>query len=117
MIGDRGMITSARITALKDDTALGWVTALRAPAIKKLAMRPRPLQMSLFDEQDSGRDHQPGLPRRAAHRLPQPVPGRRARPQAPGPAGATEAELAKVAAQVTAGKLRDPDKIGLRATV
>ena len=34
-----------------------------------------------------GRDHQPGLPRRAVDRLPQPGPGRRARPQTRGPAG------------------------------
>ena len=95
MVGDRGMITSARITALnhledgtarQDASAYGWITALRAPAIKKLMADDGPLQLSLFDEQDLA-DHQPGLPRRAAGRLPQPASGRRARPQARGPAG------------------------------
>jgi hypothetical protein len=59
MVGDRGMITSARIAALnqhEDGTprpdAYGWVTALRAPAIKKLMAEDGPLQLSLFDEQD-----------------------------------------------------------------
>ena len=52
MVGDRGMITSARIKALREDTDLGWLTALRAPAIQKLAADSGPLQMSLFDEQD-----------------------------------------------------------------
>jgi hypothetical protein len=59
MVGDRGMITSARIAALNqldDGTArpdpYGWITALRAPAIKKLMADDGPLQMSLFDEQD-----------------------------------------------------------------
>ena len=59
MVGDRGMITSARIRALnqrEDGTprpdAYGWITALRAPAIKKLMADGGPLQMSLFDEQD-----------------------------------------------------------------
>ena len=59
MVGDRGMITSARIAALnqqEDGTArpdpYGWITALRAPAIKKLMADGGPLQMSLFDQQD-----------------------------------------------------------------
>src|SRR5215472_3349761 len=59
MVGDRGMITSARIQALntaEDGTELpdayGWITALRAPAIKKLMAEDGPLQMSLFDQQD-----------------------------------------------------------------
>src|SRR5438128_4885210 len=59
MVGDRGMITSARIQALnqrEDGTArpdaYGWITALRAPAIKKLMADDGPLQLSLFDQQD-----------------------------------------------------------------
>jgi hypothetical protein len=59
MVGDRGMITSARIRALnqrEDGTErpdpYGWITALRAPAIKKLMAEDGPLQLSLFDQQD-----------------------------------------------------------------
>ena len=61
MVGDRGMITSARIAALnqaEDGTqrpeadAYGWITALRAPAIRKLMADDGPLQLSLFDQQD-----------------------------------------------------------------
>src|SRR5512146_2960133 len=59
MVGDRGMITSARIAALNqagDGTArpdaYGWITALRAPAIKKLMAEDGPLQLSLLDQQD-----------------------------------------------------------------
>src|SRR6266852_896201 len=60
MVGDLGMITSARIAALNaaEDGAeppggtYGWITALRAPAIKKLMADGGPLQMSLFDQQD-----------------------------------------------------------------
>jgi hypothetical protein len=37
MVGDRGMITSARIEALRELGGFGWVTALRAPAIAALA--------------------------------------------------------------------------------
>jgi len=51
MVGDRGMITSARIEALRELPGhMGWLTALRAPAIQKLAADNGPLQMSLFDE-------------------------------------------------------------------
>jgi Transposase DDE domain len=50
MVGDRGMITSARIDALRELEGMGWLTALRAPQIQKLAAENGPLQMSLFDE-------------------------------------------------------------------
>src|SRR6516164_9032843 len=61
MAGDRGMITKARIAALntaedgtplEGEDAYGWITALRAPAIKKLMADDGPLQMSLFDQQN-----------------------------------------------------------------
>ena len=53
MVGDRGMITAARIGALGGlEDPSGWVTALRAPAITKLAAEDGPLQMTLFDQQD-----------------------------------------------------------------
>src|SRR5579859_5532312 len=53
MVGDRGMITTARVEALHElDEHYGWITALRAPAIRKLMADDGPLQMSLFDDQD-----------------------------------------------------------------
>ena len=68
-VGDRGMITSARIDALRKlndnpDTATdyGWITALRAPAIAKLAAADGPLQMSLFDTQDLAEIAHPDYP-------------------------------------------------------
>src|SRR5690348_2031076 len=70
MAGDRGMITSARIAALnqpkEDGTAqpspYGWITALRAPAIKKLMADDGPLQLSLFDQQDLAEITSPDFP-------------------------------------------------------
>ena len=70
MVGDRGMITSARITALNqphDDgtpqaSPYGWITALRAPAIKKLMADNGPLQLSLFDQQDLAEITSPDYP-------------------------------------------------------
>jgi transposase len=52
LVGDRGMITSARIRDDLQAAGLDWITCLRAPAIKALAGENGPLQLSLFDERD-----------------------------------------------------------------
>ena len=69
MVGDRGMITSARIDALNqsgDGTQrpdpYQWITALRAPAIRKLMADDGPLQLSLFDQQDLAEITSPDFP-------------------------------------------------------
>ncbi len=51
VVADRGMVTKANIQALKDTEGVSWITALKAPQIKKLA-RDGVLQLSLFDEQN-----------------------------------------------------------------
>src|SRR6201993_3827508 len=51
LVGDRGMITQARITAEIKSAGLDWITALRAPAIKAL-LQTGALQLSLFDQRD-----------------------------------------------------------------
>jgi transposase len=52
MVGDRGMITSARIPALREGGDLGWLTCLRAPQIAALVKDDGPLQLGLFDQSD-----------------------------------------------------------------
>ena len=52
LVGDRGMITQARIDADLGPAGFDWITALRAPAIQALAAGSGPLQLSLFDERD-----------------------------------------------------------------
>lgn len=52
LVGDRGMITQARIDADVQPAGFDWITALRAPAIQALAAEGGPLQLSLFDERD-----------------------------------------------------------------
>jgi Transposase DDE domain len=52
MVGDRGMLTSARIEETLRPAGLDWITALRAPAIQALAAADGPLQLSLFDAAD-----------------------------------------------------------------
>jgi transposase len=52
LVGDRGMITSARIRDDLRPAGLDWISCLRAPAIQALAADNGPLQLSLFDERD-----------------------------------------------------------------
>ncbi len=122
MVGDRGMITSARIAALnqlddgtqrQDDSAYGWITALRAPAIKKLMADDGPLQLSLFDEQDLAEITSPDFPgqRLIACRNPY-LAADRARTREDLLA-ATEKLLAPIITRVQSGKLHGAGPIGV----
>jgi hypothetical protein len=120
MVGDRGMITSARIEALnqaEDGTQrpdpYGWITALRAPAIKRLMAGDGPLQLSLFDEQDLAEISSPDFPgeRLIACRNPVLAADRaRTRNEL---LAATEKLLAPVIARVAAGRLQGAGTIGV----
>jgi len=114
MVGDRGMITAARINALREHTDLGWLTALRAPAIKTLAAAGGPLQPTLFDEQNLAEITHPDYPgeRLVACRNPF-LADERARKRSELLA-ATEAIIAPVIAAVAAGRLSGADQIGLK---
>ena len=62
LVGDRGMITDARIEATLRPAGLDWITALRAPAIQQLAVEGGPLQPSLFDTRDMAEITSPEFP-------------------------------------------------------
>lgn len=61
-VGDRGMITSARIREELKPAGLDWITALRAPDIQALAADGGPLQLGLFDERDMAEITSPDYP-------------------------------------------------------
>ena len=61
LVGDRGMITQARITEEIKSANLDWITALRAPAIKAL-LQSGALQLSLFDQRDMASITAPDYP-------------------------------------------------------
>jgi transposase len=62
MVGDRGMLTSARIREdLQTEEGLRWITALKAPQIQQLAA-DKNLQLSLFDERDLAEIQHPDYP-------------------------------------------------------
>jgi hypothetical protein len=120
MAGDRGMITSARIAALnqlEDGTqrpdGYGWITALRAPAIRKLMAGDGPLQLSLFDEQDLAEITSPDFPgeRLVACRNPVLAAGRARKRE--DLLAATGKLLAPLIARVQAGKLTGAAGIGI----
>jgi hypothetical protein len=114
LVGDRGMITSARIEALKELGGLSWITCLRAPAIAKLAAEDGPLQLSLFDQQDLAEITHPDYPgeRLIACRNPA-LAEQRARTRDELLA-ATETALAPIATTVAEGRLAGADRIGLK---
>jgi hypothetical protein len=61
-VGDRGLITQARIDEeLKTIEGLDWITALRAPQIRQLVEQEY-LQLSLFDQQDLAEIQSPDYP-------------------------------------------------------
>ena len=115
LVGDRGMITQARIDADIAPAGFDWITALRAPAIQALAAAGGPLQLSLFDERDMAEISAPDYPgeRLVVCRNPD-LAVERARKRA-ALLAATEAELAKVRAMVVRRRkpLRGTAKIAL----
>jgi transposase len=113
MVGDRGMITQARIDAIRDLGGLDWISALRAPAIKKLA-GDGVLQLGLFDRADLAEISHPDFPGERLVACHNPLlAAERARKRSE-LLDATEALLAPIKASVEAGRLAGADNIGVR---
>ena len=122
MVGDRGMITSARIAALNqaedgtprpDADAYGWVTALRAPAIRKLMADDGPLQLCLFDQQDLAEITSPDFPGERLIACRNPVLAADRARKREDLLAATEKLLAPIIARVQAGRLTGAGPIGV----
>jgi hypothetical protein len=120
MVGDRGMITSARIEAmnqLEDGTkrpdSYGWITALRAPAIKKLMADDGPLQLSLFDQQDLAEITSDDFPGERLIACRNPVLAADRARKREDLLAATEKLLAPIIARVRAGRLTGAGPIGV----
>ena len=112
---DRGMLTAARLREDVDPAGLDWITALRAPQVKKL-VRDGALQLSLFDIQDLAEITSPDFPgeRLVACMIPF-LEAERARKRE-SLLAATEADLEKIAAACARARrpLRGQDRIALR---
>jgi transposase len=113
VVCDRDMITKANLKLMAKHDGIGWITALKAPQIKRL-VRSGSLQLSLFDQTNlaeiSAPEDFPGE-RLIVCRNPL-VAGERARKRDQLLA-ATEADLAHLQRRVEAGTLAGADQIGL----
>jgi hypothetical protein len=114
MVGDRGMITSARITALREVGDLGWLTCLRAPQIAALAKDDGPLQLSLFDQNDLAEFSHPDYPDERLIACRNPLLAEERKRKRSELLAATEEALAPLVAAVEAGRLAGADAIGLK---
>ncbi len=111
LVGDRGMLTSARIEAMREQ-GLGWISSLRAPAIRKLAQGGT-LQLGLFDERGLAEITDPAYPGERLVVCRNPLLAAERTRKRSELLAATEAKLAPVVARVAAGRLRGADRIGL----
>jgi hypothetical protein len=114
VVSDRGMVTKANLELLRGDGDAAWITALRAPQVKKL-VTDGALQLSLFDEHNLAEitaDDYPGE-RLVVCRNPL-VAAERARKR-DDLLAATERALAQIQARVEQGTLRGEAAIGLAA--
>jgi transposase len=112
LVIDRGMVTKANLEALAAEQGVGWITALKAPQVKRL-VKEGSLQLSLFDEQNLAEIDSPDYPgeRLVVCRNPL-VAQERARKRADLLA-ATEAQLAPIKQRVDAGTLSGKAAIAL----
>ncbi len=116
LVGDRGMITSARIEEnLKHSPGLDWITALRGPAIKKL-VDSGALDVSLFDEKDLAEIQSPDYPGERLIVCRNPLLAEERRRKREELLLASEAELDKIATATRRAKnrLKGKDRIALR---
>jgi hypothetical protein len=111
LVGDRGMLTSARIEGLRDE-GLGWISSLRAPAIRKLA-EAGTLQLGLFDERGLAEITDPAYPGERLVVCRNPLLAEERARKRTELLAATEAKLTPIVARVEAGRLRGADRIGL----
>jgi len=111
LVGDRGMLTSARIETLRA-AGLEWISSLRGPAIAGL-VEAGDLQLGLFDERNLAEIASPAYPgeRLVVCRNPL-LAAERARKRLD-LLRATEERLAPIAERVAAGRLRGAARIGL----
>lgn len=115
VVSDRGMVTKANLEAMAELQDVAWITALKAPQVKKL-VRDGQLQLSLLDQHNLAEvvdeEHYPGE-RLVVCRNPLVAEERARKREAL--LRATERELAEIARRVEQGTLRGEADSGLAA--
>lgn len=101
-VGDRGMLTERQVERLRAVAGLGWITALRAPAIRRLVDQGA-IQLSLFDRQDLAEIDDPRHPGERLVLCHNPFQAAERARKREEMLAATERELARVARMVERG--------------
>jgi len=110
VVGDRGMLTSAKIDYVKQYPGIGWISALRTEGIRKL-VDGEALQLSLFDQVNLAEIRSPDFPGERLVACFNPLLADERKRKRGELLDATEKLLAKVAAEV-AGRTKKPFKAG-----
>lgn len=113
MVGDRGMLTSARIEALKEVGGVGWISALRSVQIEAL-VNSGDIQLSLFDQRNLVEIVSPRFPGERLVVCKNPALAQERARKREELLLATEQELDKVVAAGKAGRLKSKEGTGLR---
>ena len=113
LVGDRGMISQKQVAALAEREGVQWITALKSGAIRKLA-DAQVIQMDLFDERNLYTFSHEDFPGERLIACRNPSLARLRTHKREALLAATEQELAVVQRMVGNGRLKDPDKIGVR---
>lgn len=110
--GDRGMLTSARIERLTERGGIDWISALRAPEIRRL-VNEGSLQLGLFDERDLAEISSPEYPRERLVVCRNPALAAERARKRDELLAATERRLERIRLRVARGGLRREAAIGL----
>jgi transposase len=112
LVADRGMVTRANLQAIRDREGIEWITALKAPQVKRLA-RTGAFQPSLFDEQNLAEITSDEFPGERLMVCRNPLVAQERARKREALLEATEADLEPIRERVAAGRLTDPAAIGL----
>lgn len=115
VVGDRGMLTQTQIDTLHQRPGLGWISALRSEAIRKLVDKGR-LERSLFDEKNLAEIRSPDFPGERLVACYNPLLAERRQRKRQELLEATEAQFARIAREV-ARRTKKPlkkDQIGVK---
>src|SRR5487761_821450 len=113
MVGDRGMLTSARIEALREVGGVGWISALRSVQIEAL-VNSGDLQLGIFDKRNLAEISSDKFPGERLVVCKNPALAQDRARKREELLVATEKELDKVVEAATAGRLKSKDETGLR---
>lgn len=112
LVVDRGMVTEANLETLRGEEGIAWISALKAPAVKKL-VKEGSLQLSLFDQLSLAEIESPDYPQERLVVCRNPLVAAERRRKRDDLLEATETLLAPIKARVDAGTLRGAAAIGL----